>query len=199
MTNNEVRGPMEISIYMVLRETGGKLELLVAERLEGSGKGKLTFPGGKIHDKEKPHHAAIRELKEETGIDIVRQLGGQNETFVGRYSYWFGGVYHDAEVYAVYCSEENQGTPFEQNEPKKLGPWRWITHRRMKEEVIKGRLPVELVFGEEKWGDIIGLWVAPLVDLESKNDKVMPYGVFESCILVLENRDYYRVLTDMLN
>lgn len=35
-------------------------------------KGKLNLPGGKIEDGETPEEAAIRELKEESGLDAAR-------------------------------------------------------------------------------------------------------------------------------
>lgn len=55
--------------------------------------GKWAFPGGGMHRRERPEHAAIRELREETGISVdasrlrpvglMRQTTGQAHRFYG--------------------------------------------------------------------------------------------------------------------
>lgn len=44
--------------------------VLLIERTGGIGAGQIALPGGFIENHEWPHEAAIRELKEETGLDI---------------------------------------------------------------------------------------------------------------------------------
>lgn len=48
----------------------GKITLVLKDR-PASQKGKLNLVGGKIEPGEEPFFAAIREFKEETGLDIV--------------------------------------------------------------------------------------------------------------------------------
>jgi 8-oxo-dGTP pyrophosphatase MutT (NUDIX family) len=50
-----------------------KKELLFAKRGRNSDKGKYDFPGGFLDYNEDPYAAAIREIKEETGADIVKK------------------------------------------------------------------------------------------------------------------------------
>lgn len=51
-----------------------KDKILLLQRLPNHPQANLwCLPGGKLNDKEMPLHAAIRELKEETGIDALHE------------------------------------------------------------------------------------------------------------------------------
>lgn len=52
---------------VVVNET----KMLFIRRGKNPGKGKLALPGGFINPGETPYQAAVRELKEETGLDCV--------------------------------------------------------------------------------------------------------------------------------
>ena len=52
-------------------------QILLIEKLRGFGKGKITAPGGRIDRGEKSIDAAIREFKEEVGLDVynLKEVG----------------------------------------------------------------------------------------------------------------------------
>jgi ADP-ribose pyrophosphatase YjhB (NUDIX family) len=47
-------------------------EILVSERSIAPNKGRYDFPGGFIEYNEDPYHAAIREIHEETSVEVER-------------------------------------------------------------------------------------------------------------------------------
>jgi 8-oxo-dGTP diphosphatase len=59
---------------LVFAFTEDRKELLVIEKLRGMGRGKLTFPGGKIQDHESVKEGALRELFEETGLRVDGEI-----------------------------------------------------------------------------------------------------------------------------
>ena len=55
---------------MVFYKNGEHLELLLVKRKYEPFKGLWAFPGGFVEDDEELEHAAIRELQEETGLQL---------------------------------------------------------------------------------------------------------------------------------
>lgn len=65
-----VWGEQQAADAIVMATVNGQRHLLMVERRDGHG---WATPGGKIDPHEKPAHAAVRELREETCLDLFGQ------------------------------------------------------------------------------------------------------------------------------
>lgn len=92
-------------------------KILVGTRIERNGKGKMGGPGGHIKTGETPEQAAIRETKEEFGIDC------KNLYFLGT---------QDNDTGYVYICTEYEGEP--KTDEKEMTDPRWIDPTTIKEE-----------------------------------------------------------------
>lgn len=60
----------KVSVVMILREKDDNIEVLLERRGAEPKKHEWAFPGGKIEPNETEEEAAIREIKEETNLNI---------------------------------------------------------------------------------------------------------------------------------
>lgn len=63
----------DVSTCIILRKNQNKIEVLLVKRANNPSKNKWCIPGGHIERNEKPLDAAIREIKEETSIDLNKK------------------------------------------------------------------------------------------------------------------------------
>jgi len=89
--------------------------ILMAKYLKGSCKGYYTCPGGKLEEGESPIDAAIREAKEEAGLEVDKA------SLVDMGGITFGDVH--ADIFVFKTKEEPK---FEQGLDSKMGKWSWI-------------------------------------------------------------------------
>lgn len=74
-----------------------KNELLLAKRSMDPGKGQWNTIGGFLESGEKPEDGAIREAKEETGLDI--ELGDLIDIVIGDYDDPYQGFFYTLNLY----------------------------------------------------------------------------------------------------
>lgn len=82
--------PRDLCVVTYLRRTlsDGRQQVLLIDKKTGFGNGLVNAPGGHIEPGETPLQAAVREYREETGLEIgsVRQVGLLNFQFTDGYS-----------------------------------------------------------------------------------------------------------------
>lgn len=95
-------------------------EVVVLDKVKKEGWEGLTFPGGKVEENESLMAAAIREAKEETGLDI------KNLKFIG-FITWLGKEYKDTGL--LYETSDYKGDLVAENREGNLS---WIDYEDFK-------------------------------------------------------------------
>lgn len=95
-------------------------KVVILDKVKKEGWEGLTFPGGKVEINESLEAAAIREAKEETGLDI------KNLKFVG-FITWLGKEYKDLGL--LYETSDYTGKLIPENREGHLA---WIDYEEFK-------------------------------------------------------------------
>lgn len=103
---------MKIRLMNMVKITNSKTgEVLVLDKVKKEGWEGLTFPGGKLEEKESFLESVIREAKEETNLDI------KNPSFVGIITWYFTkngqackdvGLLYQTDQYSGELVKENR-------------------------------------------------------------------------------------------
>ena len=135
-------------------------EILLGYKKRGFGEGKWNGIGGKVNEGESVLQAALRETKEEIGVDVsgsAQQVGiitfeskGQNDRQI---------------IASVYTAYEWVGTPTESQEMRP----KWFS--------------VDTIPYEHMWPDD-ALWLPRLID----NQKINDYYVFDDAMNIVEHK-----------
>ena len=89
-------------------------EILLLRRKNVHGEGTWSTPGGHLEARESPEACAVREAREETGVEVegVRFLGVTNDVFDGEdlhyVTLWMEATYHSGEAYSAAPHEMSE-------------------------------------------------------------------------------------------
>lgn len=102
---------------------------LILERSEqNSSSGEWVFPGGKIEKNEKPSEAAIRELKEETGLKGEILETGETYIGEGELGYW--------KIYPVHVKVDSTAVELDYEH----SDYKWLELSELQEHETMGQL-----------------------------------------------------------
>lgn len=93
-------------------------QVLLIKRENPPHAGKWALPGGIIEINESPEEAAVRELKEETNIDVAPE----ELSLIGTYSIAASGWYNVGYSYAISQNNAN-GTPTPGSDARDVKSW----------------------------------------------------------------------------
>lgn len=63
----------DVAVTYIMRHHRGVEQVLLGEKLTGLGRGKIVGPGGKSTPGELPTQTAVREIREEVGLQVARE------------------------------------------------------------------------------------------------------------------------------
>lgn len=129
-------------------------EVLLGLKKNGFGQGKLVAFGGKIEPGEEPWQAAVRELREETGVTVRRE----DLEEAGRITFAFPARPEWDIAIHLFCAHRWDGTPAESEEMR--AGWfavsaipyaaMWDDARYWLPQVLAGqRIEARFVYGDD--------------------------------------------------
>jgi 8-oxo-dGTP diphosphatase len=73
--------PFALSVRMIIQDNNGNCLIIKRSSISKSNAGKWEFPGGKIESGEEFYEALLREVKEETALEVnVQKVAGVTES-----------------------------------------------------------------------------------------------------------------------
>ncbi|HDR53582.1 MAG TPA: NUDIX domain-containing protein [archaeon] len=115
---------VRVGVGVILLREG---RVLLGKRKYGSGKGQWAFPGGHLELDESVEACAIRELKEETGLDLLEPRMGPFTNDI------FDPESHYITLYVI--ADWTGGEP-RNRESNKCGGWEWSDWDNLREPLF---------------------------------------------------------------
>ncbi len=101
--------PQERAVITFVRRDG---EVLLIYKKRGLGAGKINGPGGRIEPGETPVEAAIRETREEVGVDVDRPVEHARLHFAFRDGYTLTVYVFVSRRFSGAARETDEAVPF---------------------------------------------------------------------------------------
>lgn len=133
------------SIIVTRPDSDEHLQILMAIRLEGFGRGNYALPGGKAQVGESPKRCAERELRQETGLQLIESVpvSAKWTNFKNQPPTWSIGV----------LAKSFGGIP-RSREDGKHGPWEWHDIKMLPQPLFE---PSRLILDDFRKGTYTGL------------------------------------------
>jgi 8-oxo-dGTP diphosphatase len=127
MSNKDQRPIVGVAIVLYRRDEAGVVRFLIGKRGPGVGHGRGSWglPGGHLEFNERVIDCAIRELREETGIDLASDRTKVIEN--GEYGTSFFLEEHRHYITLLVRAMAPKGAEALRMEPDKCEEWRWVT------------------------------------------------------------------------
>lgn len=138
----EAEPRQEVALVILVRIDRGQPEILVSER-ENSNQ--MTLPGGKSRPGELPEECAIRELFEETGLQVTEDYLIEAQPKVFTTSTPDGDF--SLDVFFAFWDESTNQTDPELKEAHKHKGWTWMPLSMAISLTFEGKLPRGLFDG----------------------------------------------------
>jgi 8-oxo-dGTP diphosphatase len=168
---------------LIVREKATGVDILLARRKGRLETGRLSPPGGRLEEGEESSDCAIRELWEETGLNI--RSDKLTCIYRGTQTFTRTGVAFEYGGFLVIWTN-NMGEP-QDKEPKRHGPWQWVDGKRMGEFLENGQLSAAAEM----------LWKAYRRYEESLINRKFGFGVEEGFEALEESVVVARLFTEM--
>ena len=116
MTSNPAADPVPTSLCLLTRTSAdGRREVLLGMKKTGFGTGKIVGPGGHVEPGETAAQAAVREVREESGIRVeaadLRDLGLVTFRFPARPDWDLSVAVFTAERFSGEAAESDEIAP----------------------------------------------------------------------------------------
>ncbi|KAF2019277.1 hypothetical protein BU24DRAFT_447815, partial [Aaosphaeria arxii CBS 175.79] len=120
----------KIGVGVIIHDRRGNI--IMGQRTTSPGKGTLQLPGGHLEHSETFASCAVRETREETGLEVadVRFLTATNTVFPPEEGEQRGKHYVTVFVTAVVSEGSERKAPVNM-EPNKCDGWEWVAWRDM--------------------------------------------------------------------
>lgn len=124
---------------IVYRKQSGKIEILLLEWENSKGEKVFVIPKGHIEDEETAKDTALREISEETGLDItdlevIKFMSKINYSFVATHK--DGNPLINKDVYLFLVKYNGNVDPIPRKEERFLG-FRWFTIEELRTINVK--------------------------------------------------------------
>lgn len=144
--------PIRKAVKCILIENG---KVIITKYLKGRKTGYYDIPGGKIEENETPEEAVIREMKEETGINVSNLIKKG----------FFEVEYPDRRfVFDVFIAQKYEGNPkdFEEN----TAEWIDIDELLIKEKILSNILILDSSINKALYDEKLNFHIKVKVDEE---------------------------------
>lgn len=136
-------------------------KIVITKYLKGNKIGYYDIPGGKIEDRETPEEAAIREMKEETGINVsnlirkgICEVEYPNKKF----------------IFDMFIAKRYEGNP--QNFEENTSEWMDIKELLEKEKILSNILILDKNFNKGLYDEKCNFHIKIKVD---ENEKILNF------------------------